>query len=256
MTSALQGASRWVRKIVQYVSASRLMSKADPATMVGAECVSHTFCMCHRSSSSSDHEWRLEHGARVGTLDTLASSSSLTSAITSQVQLRIFSVLGTSLMLVWALPSVGGQASLRQIALVNASTSDPAMFAYMVPGMNLRICSVSCNRPGNCQHHIRRLNHSTCRHQAVHTRYLAELEDTTTGILRADGLPRGWIVALSVASTVMVIASLTRPVAHFFLSKGSEVAVVSQLPRSFPRCCLAKTRSRKERTTSSIPLSC
>lgn len=82
-------------------------------------------------------QWRLERGARVGYLDTLAGSTSFTSAVTTQFKLRVASFLGLGLLLVWTLSPIGGQASLRQMAFGNASTSEPAMFTYMIPGKNL-----------------------------------------------------------------------------------------------------------------------
>jgi hypothetical protein len=57
--------------------------------------------------------WRLEKGERIGILDILASSTSLTNTVTSQLQLRSFSMLGTALLVVWSLSPIGGQASVR-----------------------------------------------------------------------------------------------------------------------------------------------
>jgi hypothetical protein len=52
--------------------------------------------------------WRLENGERIGILDTLAGSTSLTSTFTSQLQLRRITLLGVTLIAVWALSPVGG----------------------------------------------------------------------------------------------------------------------------------------------------
>lgn len=57
--------------------------------------------------------WRLERGESVGTLDLLAGSTSLTSTVTSQLQLRTFGILGPALVVIWALSPIGGQAALR-----------------------------------------------------------------------------------------------------------------------------------------------
>jgi hypothetical protein len=46
-------------------------------------------------------------------LDTLASSTSLTSTVTSQFQLRSLSIVGVVLLAVWSLSPIGGQASVR-----------------------------------------------------------------------------------------------------------------------------------------------
>ncbi|KAH6643779.1 hypothetical protein C7974DRAFT_5317 [Boeremia exigua] len=76
--------------------------------------------------------WRLEKGERMGILDTLASSTSLTATVVSQFQLRSLSVFGTALITVWALSPVGGQASLRQLSLGVHNQTLPASFQYMV----------------------------------------------------------------------------------------------------------------------------
>lgn len=76
--------------------------------------------------------WRLECGERIGVLDTLAASTSLTSTVVSQFQLRTFSAFGIALILVWALSPIGGQASLRQMTIGTKNTTFPGTFSYMV----------------------------------------------------------------------------------------------------------------------------
>jgi hypothetical protein len=76
--------------------------------------------------------WRLECGERIGVLDTLAASTSLTSTVVSQFQLRTISAFGIALMLVWALSPIGGQASLRQMTIGTKNTTFPATFSYLV----------------------------------------------------------------------------------------------------------------------------
>ena len=77
--------------------------------------------------------WRLEKGERVGVLDTLATSTSLTSAVTSQFQLRQISVLGIVLVATWALSPIGGQASIRQMTIDGTVVTTPASFQAAVP---------------------------------------------------------------------------------------------------------------------------
>ncbi|KAI1492894.1 hypothetical protein F5X96DRAFT_624158 [Biscogniauxia mediterranea] len=81
--------------------------------------------------------WRLEKGTYVGTLDLLAGSTSLTSTVTSQIQMRMISLLGVILLAIWALSPVGGQASFRQLSIGPKESSEPANYTYMTMGGNL-----------------------------------------------------------------------------------------------------------------------
>ncbi|KAI0570113.1 hypothetical protein Alg130_11351 [Pyrenophora tritici-repentis] len=76
--------------------------------------------------------WRLEKGERIGILDTLASSTSLTSTVTSQLQLRSFSILGVALLIVWSLSPIGGQASVRIMTIGSKDTQIHETLWYMV----------------------------------------------------------------------------------------------------------------------------
>jgi hypothetical protein len=77
--------------------------------------------------------WRLEQGERIGTLDILATSTSLTSAVTCQFQLRRFSPLGVGLILLWTLSPIGGQGSIRQIAIGETITTQQQSYEYLAP---------------------------------------------------------------------------------------------------------------------------
>ncbi|KAF2818357.1 hypothetical protein CC86DRAFT_309338, partial [Ophiobolus disseminans] len=81
--------------------------------------------------------WRFEKGARIGTLDTLAESTSLTSTVISQFKLRVVSFLGVGLVTVWALSPVGGQASFRQLSIGVTTKTEPVVFDYMASTANL-----------------------------------------------------------------------------------------------------------------------
>ncbi|KAI1411309.1 hypothetical protein F5Y13DRAFT_191584 [Hypoxylon sp. FL1857] len=81
--------------------------------------------------------WRLERGARVGTLDLLAGSTSLTSTVTSQFQMRTISFLGLILVAIWALSPIGGQASFRQMTIGPKVSTETTNFTYMIPNGNL-----------------------------------------------------------------------------------------------------------------------
>ena len=81
--------------------------------------------------------WRLEKGERIGILDILAGSTSLTSTVTSQLKLRVLSFFGSALIVIWALSPVGGQASFRQMTIGTQTFIEPASFIYTVPNGNL-----------------------------------------------------------------------------------------------------------------------
>jgi hypothetical protein len=76
--------------------------------------------------------WRLERGERIGVLDTLAASTSLTSTVVSQFQLRAISTFGIVLISVWALSPIGGQASIRQMTIGINNTTQLSDFDYFV----------------------------------------------------------------------------------------------------------------------------
>lgn len=76
--------------------------------------------------------WRIERGERIGILDTLATSTSLTNVVVSQFQLRMFTFLGISLVAFWSMSPIGGQATLRQMSIGTADTVTPTTFGYVV----------------------------------------------------------------------------------------------------------------------------
>ncbi|KAH8660435.1 hypothetical protein BX600DRAFT_467697 [Xylariales sp. PMI_506] len=75
--------------------------------------------------------WRLEVGANIGTLDLLAGSTSLSSAVVTQLTLRIFTFLSPILIAVWAMSPVGSQASLRLVSLAQMNSTQPHTYSYM-----------------------------------------------------------------------------------------------------------------------------
>ena len=75
--------------------------------------------------------WRLERGAELGTLDVLSGSYTLVSTVITQLTLRILSVTGLLLIILWALSPVGGQASLRVMTVGNATTNSTTSFEYV-----------------------------------------------------------------------------------------------------------------------------
>lgn len=80
--------------------------------------------------------WRLENGECMGVLDVLAGSTSLTSTITSQVRMRFVSLVGVTLVLLWALSPIGGQASINQLGFGNGTRESAVDFYYMTQTSN------------------------------------------------------------------------------------------------------------------------
>lgn len=59
--------------------------------------------------------WKLEKGGKIGTMDQLLGSMTITQTILTQVQMRSLGFLGLLLVAIWSLSPLGGQASLRII---------------------------------------------------------------------------------------------------------------------------------------------
>ncbi|KAB8229002.1 uncharacterized protein BDW43DRAFT_322431 [Aspergillus alliaceus] len=59
--------------------------------------------------------WRLERGAPLGSLEQLFWSNTIISAITTQIFMKSFNLLGLGLIVLWALSPLGGQSSLHII---------------------------------------------------------------------------------------------------------------------------------------------
>ncbi|OAL43560.1 hypothetical protein IQ07DRAFT_523885, partial [Pyrenochaeta sp. DS3sAY3a] len=76
--------------------------------------------------------WRLAKGEKIGVLDLLAGSTSLTSTVTSQFQLRTFSFMSIALVAIWCLSPIGGQASVRLMSTGVKETKATTSHWYMV----------------------------------------------------------------------------------------------------------------------------
>ncbi|KAK8072680.1 heterokaryon incompatibility protein-domain-containing protein, partial [Apiospora saccharicola] len=96
------------------------------ATIVGRAC-------------KSIFAWRLERGANIGTLDLLAGSTSLPSAVVTHATLRLFTVISPALILIWALSPVGSQASLRVAAKSISTTTVPHEYIYMTQNATFEV---------------------------------------------------------------------------------------------------------------------
>ncbi|PVH99918.1 hypothetical protein DM02DRAFT_710166 [Periconia macrospinosa] len=101
------------------------------ATQVGPSIFPILFAAVLGRAAHSIMLWYLEVGAPIGTLDLLAGSTSLTSTVTSQLQLHAVSLPGLALIAIWALSPIGGQASLRQMSLENQTVPIADSLTYM-----------------------------------------------------------------------------------------------------------------------------
>jgi hypothetical protein len=75
----------------------------------------------------------------------LASSTSLTNTFTSQVKLRILSILGLGLLALWMLSPFGGQACLRQMSTSENVTTHDFPFVYFAPAGDIRYLGMASN---------------------------------------------------------------------------------------------------------------
>lgn len=74
---------------------------------------------------------RLEHGAPVSILQQWMGSTTVFSAIATQLTLRSFNPLGLGLLCVWTLSPVGAQAALRMLSASFRTTSSSPVLAYL-----------------------------------------------------------------------------------------------------------------------------
>lgn len=81
-------------------------------------------------------EWRLERGSSVLLLEELNHSSTLLNTVLTQVRLRMLSMCGVLLILVWAFSPVGGQSPLNILSTTTTLTvsEQPLQYAYLAPG--------------------------------------------------------------------------------------------------------------------------
>lgn len=74
---------------------------------------------------------QLEHGAPVRILQQWMGSTTVFSAVATQLTLRSFNLLGLGLLCVWALSPVGAQAALRMLSVSFRTTSSSPLLAYL-----------------------------------------------------------------------------------------------------------------------------
>lgn len=84
----------------QYVSAREPLLKAQADFLQGPTVFPILFALTLRRVTHTILRWRLEYGERIGVLDTLAASTSLTNTLVSQLQLRTINLCGVILVLV------------------------------------------------------------------------------------------------------------------------------------------------------------
>ncbi|KAK5693818.1 hypothetical protein LTR17_024995 [Elasticomyces elasticus] len=75
--------------------------------------------------------WRLEVGESVGLFDLLAGSTTVANTIFTQSALRMPSLIGVALIIIWAFSPLGGQSSLRVVGLRDTTNSSVLPVSYM-----------------------------------------------------------------------------------------------------------------------------
>ncbi|KAH0370068.1 hypothetical protein KCU65_g2794, partial [Aureobasidium melanogenum] len=75
--------------------------------------------------------WKLEKGGGIGTLDRLLGSITIFQTVLTQVQMRSLTVLSLSLIVLWSLSPLGGQASLRIIGSVIQASNTTQTLQYV-----------------------------------------------------------------------------------------------------------------------------
>ena len=115
----------------KYVSIAAVLSKLTLTEVKGPTIFPILFAAVGSRATSIIIQWRLQRGERIGILDLLASSTSVSGAVMAQISLRVFSIVGTSCVLLWAFSPIGGQASLRVVGTGNTTTTVPDTFTYV-----------------------------------------------------------------------------------------------------------------------------
>ncbi|KAI9746920.1 MAG: hypothetical protein M1835_002321, partial [Candelina submexicana] len=77
---------------------------------------------------------RLEQGERIGVLEQLLGSMTFFNTFVTDLQLRAHNALATFIMALWALPPIGGQASLRVVTVDSSTVERTTTFRYLSTG--------------------------------------------------------------------------------------------------------------------------
>ncbi|KAI9788567.1 MAG: hypothetical protein M1816_006816 [Peltula sp. TS41687] len=75
--------------------------------------------------------WTAERGEKLGRIEQLMGSGTVFGSLSTQIALRGYNVLGLTLVAVWLLSPLGGQASLRLIEITNAVYYEKSRISYM-----------------------------------------------------------------------------------------------------------------------------
>lgn len=110
-----------------------LASSLKDATTYGPTIFPILFAAVLGRASRYCLSWRLERGESLGVLDVLASSTTVTSVLLSQLALRSLSVLGCFLATLWLLSPLGSQAALRVMTFDSLQSTSPITVHYMSP---------------------------------------------------------------------------------------------------------------------------
>ncbi|KAK1506649.1 hypothetical protein CTAM01_02981, partial [Colletotrichum tamarilloi] len=94
-------------------SLSTMWKFASEFSRLGPTAVPLMFAFVIGRAVRSYGHWRLQRGERIGTLDSLFGSTTLTGTITTIIDLKRIGGLGGLLVVIWSLSPLGGQAALR-----------------------------------------------------------------------------------------------------------------------------------------------
>lgn len=110
-----------------------LASSLKDATTYGPTIFPILFAAVLGRASRYCLSWRLERGETLGVLDLLASSTTVTSVLLSQLALRSLNFLGCLLAILWLLSPLGSQAALRVMTFDPLQSTHPVSVHYMSP---------------------------------------------------------------------------------------------------------------------------
>jgi hypothetical protein len=130
-----EGVGYFLRQLSQLVCAIQSPAKSPPAKLLtdsqGPTIVPLMFTFTVGRSVRSFAQWRLQQGERIGLLDLLFGSTSVTGTVSTLLELRRFGLVELFLLLIWVFSPFGGQAILRVFSIDSVQDVTTAMFQYM-----------------------------------------------------------------------------------------------------------------------------
>ncbi|KXH59993.1 hypothetical protein CNYM01_08143 [Colletotrichum nymphaeae SA-01] len=112
-------------------SLSTMWKFASEFSRLGPTAVPLMFAFVIGRAVRSYGHWRLQRGERIGTLDSLFGSTTLTGTITTIIDLKRIGGLGGLLVVIWSLSPLGGQAALRVLSPRTEEIPSRAVLLYL-----------------------------------------------------------------------------------------------------------------------------